>query len=121
MPVKCSSPVEACPRLQSPPPSPLSSVLGWHETYPQSLPPLASAALNQSLAPAANDSARDDDELTVTADDGRVDGSVDPPSLRVSSNARRHEVERKTMPVPFIRISEPKPELDNEASLEQKR
>ncbi|KAF8159076.1 hypothetical protein K438DRAFT_1986003 [Mycena galopus ATCC 62051] len=59
-----------------------SSVLGGHETHPHSLPPLISAAPNKSLAPTADDSACDNDELTVTADDDRVGGSIDPPSLR---------------------------------------
>ncbi|KAF8159085.1 hypothetical protein K438DRAFT_2025924 [Mycena galopus ATCC 62051] len=61
-----------------------SSVLGGHETHPRSLPPLASAALNKSLAPTANDSVRDANELTVTADDDRVASSINPPSLRVN-------------------------------------
>ncbi|KAF8159025.1 hypothetical protein K438DRAFT_1985958 [Mycena galopus ATCC 62051] len=115
-PVRRRSPVEACPRLQSSP----------------------SATLNQSLAPAENDSVRDDGELTVTPDDGRVGGSINPPSLTASAprqlrhargvhkrlcgwggaaNTGHHEVERKTTPVPFIPISEPKPELDDEAAL----
>ncbi|KAF8182847.1 hypothetical protein K438DRAFT_2020831 [Mycena galopus ATCC 62051] len=115
-------------------PPPRSSVLGWHETHPQSLPPPASAAPNQPLAPASNNSARYDGELPATADDVRVGSSTslrvncEPPSLRVNcealpslrggaANARRHGVERKTTPVPFIRISEPEPELENEATL----
>ncbi|KAF8184015.1 hypothetical protein K438DRAFT_1974600 [Mycena galopus ATCC 62051] len=100
-----------------------SSVLGRHETRPHSLLPLAFATPNKSLASAADDSARDDNELTVTADDDHVGGSINPPSLRVNyelpsprvsyealpplrvhSNAGRHDVERKPMPVLFIRI-----------------
>ncbi|KAF8184023.1 hypothetical protein K438DRAFT_1974606 [Mycena galopus ATCC 62051] len=99
------------------------------------MPLTGAEPMRSPLAPAANDSARDDDELTITANDDRVAGSINPPSVRVNcaapaaytydsgcgwggaANTRRHEVERKTTPVPFIRISEPKPVLDNEAAL----
>ncbi|KAF8152795.1 hypothetical protein K438DRAFT_1778401 [Mycena galopus ATCC 62051] len=137
-PVRHCSPVEACTRLQFSPSTPRSSVLHRHETHPHSLPPFASAASNKSLTPTANNSAQDDDELTVTADEDRVANSINPPSLRFNcelpsldvncdaptacgwggeTNASRHEVEQKMTPVLFIRISEPKLELDDEAAL----
>ncbi|KAF8159033.1 hypothetical protein K438DRAFT_1942448 [Mycena galopus ATCC 62051] len=92
-----------------------SSDLGVRVAHPGSLPLLASAAPNNKAR---------DNELTVTADDDRIALAHSVyPYKDVEAKLRTsvlYEVAPKTTPVPFIRVSEPWPEPDNEVTLPHK-